>query len=523
MLVLFPVSMFLLFNFNKIQEKKNSEKRSAIEKIIKASLVSSSKYGDVIYGRASSLELGKNLGLSDLGICDGNQDILERPDESRCKKIKSKDLELTYDSAVLNGQNYELEFHWVKEGQSIFDQMIYSFFLSLIISVIFFMPLQMFLLDTILRKVKEVASFLIEDRIKSKTEVKEVSKEIPSEFRELAGFIQEKTIELQKATEDQAITAMAKNVSHDIRSPLMALNSCFERNEWKDSEDSQLMKVSLKRINDIAEDLLIKGRTSSKALTHMDLNLVLKGLIKEKKLTHKNKVNIEFRSELQEATIEVQESDLLRSLSNLINNAIEALEDREDGHVILTVFTDKGKNILSISDNGPGFPKSILDKAGREKVVSTKKTGNGMGLMSSWQMLEEMGAEVKIATSTNEGSEIQVFFDRHERSKENVDLVLIDDEKINHLSWQKSAKIKNVNLLCFYNGEDLLEYVKIQELKKETPLYLDVELKNSSGIELAYKLNQMGFSCINLSTGHGSSGLSVPDFIKSVGGKNYPG
>ncbi len=521
-LVLFPISLFLLFNFNKIQEKKNSEKRAAIEKIIKASLVSSSQYGDMIYGRASSLELGKNLGLIDLGICDQGADILERPDELRCKKTSNAQSELTYDHAQLNGQNYELEYRWKKEGQSLLDQMIYSLLLSLVISVIFFLPVQLFLLNTIVRKVKDVASALIDNQIKSKKndEFKEAS--VPNEFKELAGFIQEKTRELEKATEDQVVTSMAKRVSHDIRSPIIALNSCFERSDWKDSEDALLIKQSLKRINDIAEDLLLKGRQKgSESYSVVELNKIVKNLAEEKKLIYGSNVQLEVLVENQESYAEVKESDLLRALSNLINNAIEALKDVSGAKVVVRVFSSPEKNTISIADNGPGFPENIVKKIGKEKLESTKDTGNGLGLMTSWQMLEGMGAQVELVKTSAKGSEIAVSFSKIHRPEGDIKLVLIDDEKINHLNWKRQAK-DNHQLLCFFSKDEFFKYLEDHDLSKDTAIFLDVDLKNDSGIDVALTLHEQGFLNLNLATGHEAGDLKVPDYIRSVRGKKYP-
>ena len=104
--------IFIFYNFNKIKEKENNNKRTAIQKIIVNSIVSSSKYGDIIYSRANSLQLGKSLGLIDLGICDKGRDIFERINETRCRAEEqvSDEVIVTKENTYLNNQSYTLEF-----------------------------------------------------------------------------------------------------------------------------------------------------------------------------------------------------------------------------------------------------------------------------------------------------------------------------------------------------------------------------------------------------------------------------
>ena len=163
LLILFPISLFFLLTFNNFQDKRNLEKRFSIERIIADSIITNSKYGDLIYARARALELGKNLDLVDLGICDQNQDVFERPNEDRCKRRAQVNEEISTNSIILNTQKYDLEFRWKKEEQKIYEQISYSLLSSFIISILFLLPLQIYLLRFVLAKVQETTSSLVQD------------------------------------------------------------------------------------------------------------------------------------------------------------------------------------------------------------------------------------------------------------------------------------------------------------------------------------------------------------------------
>ncbi|HLO38404.1 MAG TPA: HAMP domain-containing sensor histidine kinase [Lacibacter sp.] len=67
-------------------------------------------------------------------------------------------------------------------------------------------------------------------------------------------------------------------------------------------------------------------------------------------------------------------------LINLLVNAIEAVKDKPDPHIILTASTSAaGKTVIKVSDNGSGMSAEILDKI-FIPFFSTRKNGSGIGL-----------------------------------------------------------------------------------------------------------------------------------------------
>lgn len=145
--------------------------------------------------------------------------------------------------------------------------------------------------------------------------------------------------------------------------------------------------------------------TSIKGYTHMDQapekipTDVHKGL--ESTLTMLNhkinntgiKVKREFQSDLEEPSILV--SEMNQVWTNLIDNAIDAMETSEVQELTLRTFAEGDHVYVVIGDSGTGIPEEIQDKV-FDPFFTTKEVGKGTGL----------GMEVvhRIVTNQHSGS-----------------------------------------------------------------------------------------------------------------------
>ncbi|MFC3127687.1 ATP-binding protein [Pseudoroseomonas globiformis] len=81
-------------------------------------------------------------------------------------------------------------------------------------------------------------------------------------------------------------------------------------------------------------------------------------------------------------------------LVNLIGNAIEALQDRPDGRIVLAASPLQGRWRLSVTDNGPGLSPAIR-AALFMPFTTTKPAGLGLGLVISREILEGFGGSLE--------------------------------------------------------------------------------------------------------------------------------
>lgn len=97
-------------------------------------------------------------------------------------------------------------------------------------------------------------------------------------------------------------------------------------------------------------------------------------------------------------------------LINLIKNAVQALEERENKIIELLAYQDEKNNTLFIlKDNGPGIEEEAQTKI-FIPFFTTKKSGSGIGLSLSRQIMRQHNASLSVKSKLDEGTEFILRF-----------------------------------------------------------------------------------------------------------------
>ena len=95
---------------------------------------------------------------------------------------------------------------------------------------------------------------------------------------------------------------------------------------------------------------------------------------------------------------------------NLIKNAIQAFEEQPQKQIDLTAYSnEKGRSIISIKDNGSGIDSEALEKI-FIPFYSTKKTGSGIGLSLSKQIMRQHEGNITVKSELGKGTEFLLRF-----------------------------------------------------------------------------------------------------------------
>ena len=103
---------------------------------------------------------------------------------------------------------------------------------------------------------------------------------------------------------------------------------------------------------------------------------------------------------LEGAEVSGPKPQLTRVFVNLINNAVQALEGRPDGRIVVSLRKASRDGWLDIvfEDNGPGVSEENRDKLFTPNFT-TKNGGSGLGLAISKSVLERCGATIAYSRS----------------------------------------------------------------------------------------------------------------------------
>lgn len=280
---------------------------------------------------------------------------------------------------------------------------------------------------------------------------------------------------MEKEAKDAAVGKMASQIAHDIRSPLAALRILMRDTYGLQEEKRMLLQSAVNRIQDIANNLLPSKKDPGlkKESTSIELiSSLLESLVSEKRLQYRDLISLQIQMELSDdsysAFAEIIPSQLSRSISNLIDNSVEALESRA-GQVLVRLSNLGSKRIrVEVEDNGKGIPSKLLGEVTKEKVSIGKEGGSGLGLHFVSQYMQKIGGSLRIESEENKGTKIVLEFHRAQtpnwfaRSinvQKGMRVAIIDDDAAIHKIWEgrfKSIRAheENVRLEHFASPEE---------------------------------------------------------------------
>lgn len=209
------------------------------------------------------------------------------------------------------------------------------------------------------------------------------------------------------------VAEVAAQVAHDIRSPLSALNMAIGGRQNIDGERLELMRSAMARIQNIADDLLQKYRDQPNIegeRARIFLAPAISSLVREKQIQYGH-TSIEFVCfpEAEQLSAEVQLSQLQRVLSNLMNNAVEALIDGK-GTVTISLRKDFANAVIEIEDNGRGMSESLVRQLGNYRISEGKSgdSGSGLGFIHAARTVESWGGTIEIQSQVDVGTRVSL-------------------------------------------------------------------------------------------------------------------
>ncbi len=333
----------------------------------------------------------------------------------------------------------------------------------------------------------------------------------PREIRPLISEIQQLYESMAQEKADASIGKVASQVAHDIRSPLSALEMILTLLPEVAEEKRTILRMAIGRIRDIAHDLIQKSVSSRlQSEDRPEAVYLLTGLVdsivSEKRLQYRAKSNIEIKMPIDAHSygifVQLQESTFKRILSNLINNAVEAVSGSTTGVIKVIPSVRGGRAVLVVEDNGRGMSPDQLSRLGEKGFTSGKSGGMGLGVHHAKHVVESWGGTFNVESEVGVGTRVTIDFDRVNPPSwfvpsipvtEEFHVVIVDDDTTIHQVWQKKFKSTftdaDLTITHFTDGAQFVEFASMN--REFISLYLvDYELIGQpvNGLELIERL-----------------------------------
>ncbi len=220
-------------------------------------------------------------------------------------------------------------------------------------------------------------------------------------------------LQAQRAT---AWAEVAQRLAHEIKNPLTPIQLAAERLRAKlstrlSAEDNQVLVRSTDTIvaqvgemKRMVDEFREYARLPTPKLVATDVNAVIADV-----LTLYEHGTPGVRTHLaRELPVVMGDASLLRQvIHNLLQNAQDASSGQPDAFIEVATEARENKVVMTVRDQGSGFPEQVLRRA-LEPYVTTKPKGTGLGLAIVKKIIDEHHGTVQVANAAERGAIITI-------------------------------------------------------------------------------------------------------------------
>ena len=123
----------------------------------------------------------------------------------------------------------------------------------------------------------------------------------------------------------------------------------------------------------------------------------------------KKNIDLSFINKNAKLELNIDVHLIEQVMINLILNARDACSDSNNPKIVVAAEKFRDSIQIKVSDNGKGIPKEVLDNI-FIPFFSTKKTGSGIGLSLSKQIMMLHNGRIQVQSEEGKGTVISLFF-----------------------------------------------------------------------------------------------------------------
>jgi signal transduction histidine kinase len=232
------------------------------------------------------------------------------------------------------------------------------------------------------------------------------------EYNKMVKKLEESAIALGKSEREGAWREMARQVAHEIKNPLTPMKLSIQYLQKAIDNDSTNVKEltagvaktlveQIDHLAKIAADFSQFANIGNPKLEFFELHEMLYSLSSLYETTE----NLLFKwvPVHEKILLQADKTQLNRLFTNLLQNAVEACENRDKKVISLSEELRDGHIIVKVSDNGDGIPIQTRSKIFMPNFT-TKSSGTGLGLAMSKTIVEQAKGRIWFETEEKVGT-----------------------------------------------------------------------------------------------------------------------
>ena len=298
-----------------------------------------------------------------------------------------------------------------EELKEFLKQLALSFLLMLLSAI----AIAYFMSKYITKSIQTVSEKINQTKLHKRNQkiiLKDASEEIynlVSAYNDMVDELGESAVKLAKSEREQAWQEMAKQVAHEIKNPLTPMRLTVQMFEQRFDENDPKVK---EKLNEFSKSLIQQIDTMSSIASAFsnfaempkqnaeELDVVS---VVRRALDIFSKDYIKFFAGEDKIKAELDKTQLIRIVTNLVKNAEQACVNIENPKIEVKVNEDNGHVIISVADNGKGISEEDKNKVFEPKFT-TKSSGMGLGLPMVKNIIEAYGGNITFVSEMNRGT-----------------------------------------------------------------------------------------------------------------------
>ncbi len=229
-------------------------------------------------------------------------------------------------------------------------------------------------------------------------------------YNSMVDKLEESALLLAQSEREQAWREMAKQVAHEIKNPLTPMRLTVQSFERKFDANDPDVKQKLKDYSDTLIQQIdtmssVASAFSNFASMPAQQNETLNAVsVIELALEIFNKDFITFEAEEKEIITLIDRTQLIRIITNLVKNAIQAIpEEQVEKKITVRVKEDNHAVLIQVIDNGKGIEGQNIPRIFEPKFT-TKSSGMGLGLGIIKNIIENYKGTITFESEIGKGT-----------------------------------------------------------------------------------------------------------------------
>src|SRR5208337_3142253 len=210
------------------------------------------------------------------------------------------------------------------------------------------------------------------------------------------------------------LRVLTDSVAHDMKSPVTSIRGTLEV-ALAQTDRAQLQErvaeaiEGLDRLSEMLNTTLDLAEADAGALPLQKEPIELAGLIQPLVDLYQpamDEQGLRVTTQLQPIVVDADRSLLNRMVANLLDNEVAHLPPGCEVNIVIQTRGQEASII--VTDNGPGFPPDLLDRAFERFVKGEHSTGHGLGLAFVQAVVTAHGGNVALSNQAGGGAVISL-------------------------------------------------------------------------------------------------------------------